>query len=379
MLAEGVAGGPLVGLTFVAKDLYDVAGLPTGAGNPDWERTHLEPTSTASAVQRLVDAGATLVGKSHTDELAYSLSGTNVHYGTPTNPAAPGCVPGGSSSGSAAAVAGGLCDFALGSDTGGSVRLPASLCGILGVRPTHGRIAMDGVVPLAPSFDTAGWFARTGHVLQQVGRVLLDPDFDERATVARRLVLAVDLLATLPADVAAVVESSAAAVSARLDVPLTRAPLAHEPIAAWADCFRTLQRAEVWECHGEWVTAVKPHFGPGIAQRFEEASRVTRAEVADARRQRVRVLDHVARATAEGTIVVLPAAPGPAYPIDVTGPAKDAVRAGTLALTCAAGLAGAPQVTVRGGSVDGKPVGIGLLGAVGADETLLALAASLDA
>ena len=163
------ADGVLAGTTFVAKDLYDVAGYPTGAGNPQWEATHPLPTTTSSAVTRLLAAGATLIGKSHTDELAYSLSGTNVHYGTPVNDAAPGCVPGGSSSGSASAVAGGLCDFALGSDTGGSVRVPASFCGIVGLRPTHGRVAADGVVPLAPSFDAVGWFANSGAVLMQVG------------------------------------------------------------------------------------------------------------------------------------------------------------------------------------------------------------------
>ena len=212
MLAEGAADGDLAGTTFVAKDLYDVAGYPTGAGNPQWEATHPVPTTTSSAVTRLLAAGATLIGKSHTDELAYSLSGTNVHYGTPVNSAAPGCVPGGSSSGSASAVAGGLCDFALGSDTGGSVRVPASFCGIFGLRPTHGRVAADGVVPLAPSFDAVGWFANSGAVLMQVGRVLLDTDFDETAHLAAtKLVLADDLLAAVPDEVATVVEAAARA------------------------------------------------------------------------------------------------------------------------------------------------------------------------
>src|SRR6056300_1661103 len=170
----GSAPGELAGLTFAAKDVFDIAGFRTGAGNPDWLRTHPPATITASAVQRLLDAGATLVGKTHTDELTYSLNGENFHYGTPVNPNAPGRIPGGSSSGSAAATAGGLVDFALGTDTGGSVRLPASNCGIFGFRPSHGLIDNDGVVPLSPAFDTVGWFARDGGLLQRVGNILLE-------------------------------------------------------------------------------------------------------------------------------------------------------------------------------------------------------------
>jgi amidase len=377
VLVEGAPDGLLARTTFVTKDLYDVAGFPTGAGNPDWERTHPVPATTASSVGRLIAAGATLIGKSHTDELAYSLSGTNVHYGTPANPAARGCVPGGSSSGSASAVAGGLCDFALGTDTGGSVRVPASFCGILGLRPTHGRVAMDGIVPLAPSFDTAGWFARSGSVLMQVGRVLLDDDWNEQD--ATRVVLADDLLAAVPAEVAALVERAATEAAARVGLPLEHACLSDGDgdLATWADCFRTLQRAEVRECHQQWVSSAKPRFGPGIGKRFADAMLVDPDDVARCTRLRVAIADTLRRGTANGAVVALPAAPGPAYPIDLTGPPKDAVRAGTLALTSPAGLAGAPQITVRAGAVDGKPVGLGLLAAPGMDEALLVIAAAL--
>ena len=170
----GKAGGPLSGLRFAVKDLYDVEGHVTGCGNPDWLATHEPAESTAPAVTRLVEAGATMIGKTITDELAFSLFGENFHYGAPVNTRAPDRVPGGSSSGSAAAVAGGLVDFAVGSDTGGSVRVPASFCGILGIRPTHGRISIEGCMPLASTFDTVGWFANDPELLERVGRVLLD-------------------------------------------------------------------------------------------------------------------------------------------------------------------------------------------------------------
>ena len=136
----GAPEGPLKGLPFAAKDIYDIAGHVTGCGNPDWLATHPPATSHAAPVVRLLAAGAELVGKTITDELAYSLNGQNFHYGTPLNGNAPGRIPCGSSSGSAAAVAGGAVDFALGSDTGGSVRVPAAVCGIFGIRPTHGRV-----------------------------------------------------------------------------------------------------------------------------------------------------------------------------------------------------------------------------------------------
>src|SRR5467141_1862666 len=169
----GRAGGPLSGLTFAAKDLFDVAGHPTGGGNPDWARQNPVPTRHAWAVQHLLDAGATLIGKTITDEVSLGIVGENAFYGTPVNPRAPDRVPGGSSSGSAAAVAAGLCDTALGTDTGGSVRVPASYCGLYGIRPTHGRIASAGMMPHVPSADTVGWFARDATMLARVGAAML--------------------------------------------------------------------------------------------------------------------------------------------------------------------------------------------------------------
>ena len=189
----GAPAGPLAGLTFAAKDLFDIAGHVTGAGNPDWLASHAPAPRTAPVVQRLVDAGASMAGKTHTDELSRGIFGENAHYGTPVNPKAPDRVPGGSSSGSAAAVAGGLVDFALGTDTGGSVRVPASFCGLYGIRPTHGRLPFDGVIPQAPSFDTIGWFAREPALLARIATVLLG--IEPARTLPHRLVVAEDAFA----------------------------------------------------------------------------------------------------------------------------------------------------------------------------------------
>ena len=153
---DGASNGVLKGLSFGVKDVFHISGRRTGFGHPDWLRTHSPADVTAVAVQRLLDAGARIAGITCTDELTYSPTGENMHYGTPINPIAPDRVPGGSSSGSVSAVAGGLVNFALGTDCGGSVRLPASYCGVLGMRPTHGRVPLDGAIPFGPSFDVAG-------------------------------------------------------------------------------------------------------------------------------------------------------------------------------------------------------------------------------
>src|SRR5437899_1158615 len=206
---EGRPGGPLSGLSFAAKDLFDVAGHPTGGGNPDWARSNPAPTRHAWAVQRLLDAGATLIGKTITDEVSLGIVGENAHYGTPVNPRAPGRIPGGSSSGSASAVAGGLADIALGTDCAGSVRLPASFCGIHGFRPTHGRVRAEGAVALAPSFDAVGWFARDGGLLERVGRVLMP---EPPPPPPRRVLMATDAVALVGARVTAALQPGVDAV-----------------------------------------------------------------------------------------------------------------------------------------------------------------------
>src|ERR1700757_2104267 len=198
---EGRLGGPLAGLTFAAKDLFDVAGHPTGGGNPDWARSNPVPARHAWAVQRLLDAGATLIGKTITDEVSLGIVGENAFYGTPINPRAPGRVPGGSSSGSAAAVAVGICDTALGTDTGGSVRVPASFCGLYGIRPTHGRLPVAGMLPQAPTSDTTGWFARDAETFAKVAAALLGEEIP--TALPTRLIVTVDTFGFADPEVAA--------------------------------------------------------------------------------------------------------------------------------------------------------------------------------
>jgi len=370
---RGAPGGPLSGLTFGVKDIYDIAGHKNGFGNPDWLRTHDAAARTAPVVRRLLDAGADMVGKTHTDEITWSLNGENAHYGTPVNVNAPGRIPGGSSSGSAAAVAGGLCDFALGSDTGGSVRAPASFCGIYGIRPTHGRVSLEGACPLAPSFDTCGWFARSAELLERVGRVLLG---SENAVAPRRLLLAQDAFALAGDSVARALDPAVKRISAMVGKP-EPVTVAADGLPQWFQVFRVLQSAEAWAQHGAWVKRVKPDLGPGIRQRVQWAADLDPALVGPASERREAIAHHMDSLLAGGAVLLLPTVPGIA-PIRNAAPADtEEFRAHALALLCPAGLARLPQVSLPLAQLDGCPLGLSLVAARGNDAMLLALAKAL--
>lgn len=367
----GAAEGPLVGLTFAAKDLFDVEGFVTGAGSPEWKRTHGPATKTASAVQTLVDAGASLVGKTQTDEMAFSLNGENAHYGTPTNPAAPDRMPGGSSSGSVVAVAAATVDFALGTDTGGSVRLPASFCGVYGMRPSHGAIPIDGVVPLAPSLDTVGWFARDAEILRRVGSSLLPPNGTPQPPRQIRLL----------ADAFRISQTETAeAIQARLRKHADRLPEMLEvtlPLALfdeWLIHYEAIQFSEVWEQHGAWVTETDPQFGPGVKERFERAKAVPAGAAGAARRFREEARQALDELIPVGTLLALPTSPRPAIPLNPTPEEANATRTQRLKLLCLAGLAGLPQLSIPAGIVDGAPIGLSFIAPRGEDQNLLAFA-----
>ena len=372
---KGAGHGPLAGLAFGAKDVFHIAGTRTGFGHPAWLATHEPPGDTAVAVQRLLDAGADLAGKTHTDELAYSLTGENVHYGTPVNARAPDRIPGGSSNGSAAAVTAGLVDFAIGTDCGGSVRLPASYCGILGMRPTVDRVPLDGVIPFGPPFDVAGWFARDACVLEKVGRVLLADDSEPEPP--RRLLRAADAFAMVDAAVAgaldAAVERVAALVGTVEDVSVAPEGLEH-----WFDAFRVLQAASIWANHGAWITETRPEFGPGVKDRFEWAAALKAGAVEAAGKHYKAIRARIDEMLGPGDILCLPtsprAAPRKNTPVDDI---EIRYRHQAMHLLCIAGLGGLPQISLPMAELDGLPLGLSLNGPRGADVQLLGLARSL--
>jgi amidase len=369
------ARGVLSGLRFAVKDAFHIAGSRTGFGNPDWIRTHEPATETAVAVESLLAAGADLIGKTHTDELTYSLSGENTHYGTPVNPAAPERIPGGSSSGSASAVAAGVVDFALGTDCGGSVRLPAGYCGILGMRPTHGRVSVAGVIPLAPTFDVVGWFARDAGIFERVGQVLLN---DHTLPVtARRLLIAQDAFDLLSPEVDKPLRKAVAAISDTIGAS-KEVNLSDEGLAAWFEIFRVIQASEIWAGHGAWIRQVKPQIGRGIAERLEWASRLSAEDTAAARKAHDKITARLGDLFAPGDILCLPTSPR-AAPLknEATDKIEVEFRHQAMCLLCIAGLGGLPQVSLPLATVNGLPLGLSLLGPRGSDTQLLALAKQL--
>jgi amidase len=371
----GAASGPLAGMTFAVKDLIDVAGVPTGGGNPDWPRHYPTPAKHAWVVQRLLDAGASVIGKTVTDEVSLGILGENAHDGTPLNPAAPDRVPGGSSSGSASAVTAGLCDFALGTDSGGSVRVPASFCGLFGIRPTHGRMDFSGITVQSPSADTCGWFARDAVTFAKIGQVLFGGDLP--AALPIRLLVATDAFGFADDDVqqalAPMVERLAALIGAREDVIL-----APQGLSVWQRAQRVLQSSESWKTFEPWLDTCNPRLAFGVARNLVQGSMLTDAERGAAALMRIEARARVSHLLPAGTILCLPTTPFPAplkgLPNSVLGPLRDRISC----LTSHGGLTGVPQVSVPGATAGGAPVGLSIIAARGADLELMQVALRLQ-
>ncbi|HTI01929.1 MAG TPA: amidase [Acidisoma sp.] len=374
--ATGAAFGPLLGRGFAAKDLFDVAGLVTGCGNPDWAASHPPAVAHADAVQGLLDAGASLVGRTITDEISLGLLGRNQFHGTPINPRAPERLPGGSSSGSAAAVAGGLADLALGTDSGGSVRVPSSFCGLFGMRPSHGRISVRGLMTQSPSFDTVGLFARDPAVLQTAYDLLLD-DKPVGGTVDGVLI-AWDAFAI--SDEAVQEALAPALLTLRARLPAEEITLSAEGLPRWAERQRRLQQAEFGRTFRDWIDAFNPRFSFEVGRSLALAALVAEEDLSDEHAFRAEVRAEITGRLAGRRLLCLPTTPilPPARGIPLSAMAEAGRR--ITELTSVAGLTGLPQISLPlGQTPEGIPVGLSLIGWPGADEVLLRMARELAA
>lgn len=366
------ATGPLADLSFAAKDLFDVAGYPTGGGNPIVLAMSGIKTRTAPTVQKLLDAGARFVGKTVTDELAFSMNGNNAHFGAPINGAARDRITGGSSSGSASAVSSNLCDFALGTDTGGSVRAPANHCGLYGLRPTHGRVSLEGALDLAPSFDTCGWFARDIGTFARVADVLLGPDaapLPERVRLLRP-----DDVWAQPAPAAVDALKGAADRVQGVLGPAKGIEVVLESFDAMYWNFRYLQSREAWLTDGPLIERYAPPLGPGVAERFAWSREVTDAQVSAARVFRTAFRAQLASLLGNDGVLLMPTMPDIAPLRSDSEAALEDYRNRAIRMLCIAGLAGFPQLSMPLASREGAPLGISLLGPAGSDRSLVALA-----
>lgn len=370
---EGAPAGPLAGLTFAVKDLFDVAGLPTLGGTPDWNPGRTPAERHAWAAQALLDAGAAMVGKTVTDEVSLGIMGENRHHGPVANPRAPGRVPGGSSSGSAAAVAAGLCDLALGTDTGGSVRVPASFCGLFGIRPTHGRLSTAGMLPQAPSFDTAGFLADTADVFIRAAGVLLGAAPSTRPPAA----LLVGAAAFAAADPAV-----AAALRPALDAAIALIGPARETaldLPALAAAQGVLQPAEAHATFADWLDRENPRLSWEVALGRARALMADPAAIPGAQRVRDEHRARMASLLAGDAVLAIPTVP---FVAPEQGQRRSAMwekRARIVEFTCIAGLSGVPQVSLPLRLVDGLPVGLSFLAAPGREDLLLHLVQAMGA
>lgn len=370
----GAPSGPLKGLTFGVKDIYDIAGVKTGFGSPAWFETHEVPKKNAVIVDQLLQAGASVVGKTHTEEMAWSINGINVHYGTPVNARAKGRASGGSSSGSASAVAGKLCDFALGSDTGGSVRLPASYTGLYGLRPTHGRLSLEGILPLAPSFDVPGWFARDIGTFAKVGKVLLKDG--SKDLKPRELLIAEDMFALLGEREKQALQHAIERIAKIFGAPRA-VKIADRPLRECFELYRIIQAAEVWKIHGPWVEKYKPTFGPGVHERMYGAAKSNPAEVEKAKAAREVVAKYVQEILKNNAMIVMPTVPGIAPLIDTPQAEAENYRGRAMSLLSVSVLARTPQLNLPLAELDGCPIGISIMGEQDTDEMLIAAAETI--
>lgn len=366
--------GPLAGLSLGVKDIFDVAGYVTGCGSPKRASEQAPATRTAPAVQALLDAGARFAGKTQTEELAFSMIGQNVHFPHPVNPAAPGRVTGGSSSGSVAAVAGGLADVALGSDTGGSIRAPASFCGLIGLRITHDRVSLAGAMPLAPSLDTVGWFARDMATYEAVAEVLLGADATPRRLT--RPLRASTLEALLEGEAAHEYGRMAERVAAVTGPAGALPPPTSDPDELYG-CVRRLQAKESWASQGEWVKANGDTMDPATRERFAFGATVPLADaIAEGARRRA-FREELADGLGDDGFLVLPTTPTPAPKSGSAPEVFAAFRERAVRMFCWSSLSGFPQLTLPLGTVEGAPFGISLLGPAGSDRALLSLGGAI--
>jgi amidase len=373
---QPTGSGVLNGLSCGVKDVFDLAGCRTGYGNPDWETTHDLPDADAAAVAALRRHGARIVGKTITDELAFSLAGNNYHYGSPVNSAAPDRLTGGSSCGSAAAVAAGLCDIGLGTDTAGSVRAPASFCGVYGFRSTHGVIAKDGVCRLAHSFDAVGWLTRDAHTLAAVGEALL-PHQSRSAEVKRWMSFDTawdSMQDAIPENAGLLLKELEPLIGERSHLSLDMAELDD-----YVGVFRTLQFYQVWNELGPWIEKVQPVLGPDVRERIRAASTITKDEYLAASKVREAVKSRFDSLLDGQQILVMPTVSGPAPMRTASVVELNRQRQADLRFLCIASLAGLPQISLPAFNLHGAPVGLSLIGAAGTDMALLQLGARLEA
>ncbi len=329
---------PLGGVPFFAKDLFDFPGTPTFAGSVFLPEVRPAPPAGGAFAQALAAAGAVFAGKTHLHEFAYGITGENPHYGDVDRPGFPGRTTGGSSSGSAAAVAAGLVPLALGSDTGGSVRVPAAFCGLFGLRLTPHTPWIADAFPLSPTCDTAGWFTRSAADLRLTVQALLPAPRPAGGTAPRGLYLE---LPGLDAEVSVACRAAAAAFAPTHDD--TAAAALRSAFAASLEAYHTIVAREAWTVHAAWAERFRERYDPVVWPRLQRAHTLTPAQHASADVTLASVRDAWRAYFSRYDFLLLPAAPCGA---PTKAECTPEMRTRLITLTAPASLGGQPVLTV---------------------------------
>jgi amidase len=372
---ESSEPGVLAGRTFVVKDLFAVAGHTSSFGHPRWRETHGASDVTATVVAKLRDAGATMLGLTKLDQLAYSLIGNAGEGEPPINPLYPDRFTGGSSSGTASAVAGGVCDFGVGTDTAGSIRVPAASCGLFALRPTHGVIDSSGALPLAPSFDVVGILARGPAPLRDAVGCMVSPE-PRLSAPLERVLIPTDCLGSLGSDLAAAIVGLASLLRERIGVDVEETSFARFTNGLVADLFARLQAREIWATHSAWLLENRGFLAADVQARLVRAellSRATDEEKATDMRAWWEYARDYEEVTSSGTVILLPVMPGLPPRRSASSDELLKFRVASFRWNAPSSLTGSAQavVPVRRG-VSGLTYGVGLLGIQGQDSSLLA-------
>ncbi len=368
---EGAGEGKLENLVFAAKDVFAIKGSTFGNGHPKWLETHEPDSFTASAIVKLLSNGADLVGKTICDELCFSISGENWHYGSPLNPHDTRRYAGGSSSGTGAATGGGLVDFAIGSDCLGSVRVPASYNGVFGMRPTYERVPNDGEAPYCESMDVLGYVAKEADVFLKVSEVLLGEDEDKAEF--NHVYIARDCFGTVDREVKDALLPVVARIGEYVGL-VKEVDVAPEGLDDWVDVFRYVQGYEVWQSYGGWINKYRPFINRGPKERLEWASQISTLEYLEAKAKREDLIDYFEGFLSPDTILVLPTAASSAPLKTASLEEINRTRSQSSNLLCISPLTGTPQITMPLTKLDGMPLGLSLIGAKGTDLELVRFA-----
>ena len=375
---EPYSKGSLGDLTFAVKDNIDIAGHKTSYGSLSWKDKHDAPSYNALCIDQLLEAGATCLGKTVSDEFTYSLDGENYFFGTPINPTVPDRIPGGSSSGSASAVACGLVDFSIGTDSAGSIRVPASLCGIYAMRPTMHRISEAGVLPFVPSTSTVGALASDLNTLGKVMETLLRSENTAPEKI-QNFYLLEDAFAISDPKIAKAIKGNIDALSSRCDaniISITLTDIVKEPMTLDklnTDALRPLQTFEFLNTVGNWIENESPDLSPFFAMKYETVRKFDRKEVNDALMLCEKMFNRITSFFQKGDLILFPTVP-------TIAPLKGAFEHletamdfydRTMAITAFSGVARLPEITIPVTKVDNAPVGLSIASGFYQDEFLI--------